>query len=140
MQKISYTGILFGFISSLVFLVISSLGMGFVFKTIQRTRLIDVLNFQTAILTYTLLSLMISGILGGYIATLISKNSSLKNAIIIGLAIFLYNSLGILTNLDTNDTHLYPAGVTIVSYLIVIPSALFGGYIQSRKQKKQFSE
>jgi len=103
--------------------------MVFIFKTYNNTPFANFLAISTAMWIYTLLTTLFSSILGGYVATMVAKSSSLKNSLILGFAIILYNSISGISNTDVETYGLYPEWVVIVIYTGIIPAALAGGYL-----------
>jgi len=135
MKNISYTGVLFGFIASLVMLIVSSFAVVFIFKMIHRLGFVDMAYYEIAMWTYALLTIILSSGLGGYVAAQVSKDSSKNNPFMVGLFLILYHGVLALTNRGGEGTDVYPTSITILSYLLILPSAVIGGYLKNRKLK-----
>lgn len=130
MKKVSIFGILAGLIS---LTIVDSMG-GEVFLTLLFDGNLQSPSIQEMYATSTVFLILrtIIGVIaltaGGYITTRIAKSASYINAAIVGLI-----SLG-LTILAYNDN--YPAWFNIISFLFLIPAALYGAHMAG----KQLSE
>ena len=135
MKKISFIGILSGFILSIIVFILLNLVMVLFFKHIMLNGRMDLIPTWYSLLFYVLVAISISSALGGFIATKISKRNSYLNPLIVGLFLIIYFLLLGVTNFDHEPDNMFPTWVGIAGYLIMIPSSLFGGYLHLRSQK-----
>lgn len=124
MKDISFKGIALGILAVILLDTLSGIALAIIFLENTSPEAFDALNKEASPQIFSIFFGTLSTIVGGYIAAKYRPTAPYKNSFIIGAVGFI---IGVV--LAENHTTWF----NVIGFTTVIPSALLGGYLITRK-------